>query len=458
MRIKNKKLDLLLIFLSFHLIVWTLVPSISNINLPLDTIEALAWGSNLDWGYSKHPPLSALAVELFYQTFGNRDWAYYLLSQIFVIVAFYFVYKFSISFFNNKNLALISILLLEGVYFYNFTTPEFNVNIAQLPFWALSVYYSWRCFKFNKKIDFFILGIVLGLGVLSKYLFIYLIIGIKLFFLYVIITKKNKAKIGNYFITGSITTLILLPHILWLFENDFITINYAFQRTGGLGSIFDHFTFPIIFLLKQLSILLPLFFMIYFLIRKIKFKINLKDQKFIFLFYLILIPIILVFFTSAIIGIKIRTMWMTPFYLFFGAFIVYLFQKQIFMTNVKKFIFVFIFFLILSPTTYFIISKLDETKRTDYPGKEISRLVQNKWNNNFSNEIKVVIGDEWSAGNLSYHLNSRPRWIQNLKNNISKIRVNEGVIYTGNPKVLKKVCPGVFGEIKPIGYCMIGQK
>ena len=123
-----------------------------------------------------------------------------------------------------------------------------------------------------------------------------------------------------------------------------------------------------------------------------------------------------------------------------------------------KNLFLYLYFLILSPTTYFVISKLDETKRTDYPGKEISRLVQNKWNNNFSNEIKVVIGDEWSAGNLSYHLNSRPRWIQNLKNNISKIRVNEGVIYTGNPKVLKKVCPGVFGEIKPIGYCMIGQK
>ena len=43
-------------------------------------------------------------------------------------------------------------------------------------------------------------------------------------------------------------------------------------------------------------------------------------------------------------------------------------------------------------------------KRTDYPGKEISRLVQNKWDENFVNEIKIVIGDEWSAGNLSYHL------------------------------------------------------
>ena len=32
------------------------------------------------------------------------------------------------------------------------------------------------------------------------------------------------------------------------------------------------------------------------------------------------------------------------------------------------------------------------------------------------------------------------------------------MIYVGNPKVLKKICPGVFGEIKPVGYCMIGKK
>tara|TARA_B100001250_G_scaffold396395_1_gene402344 strand:+ start:125 stop:433 length:309 start_codon:yes stop_codon:yes gene_type:complete len=99
-----------------------------------------------------------------------------------------------------------------------------------------------------------------------------------------------------------------------------------------------------------------------------------------------------------------------------------------------------------------------DTKRTDYPGKEIARLVQNKWNSNFINEIKIVVGDEWSAGNLSYHLESRPKWVDNLKNKASSIKPNEGVIYTGNPEILKEVCPGVFGEIKPVGYCMIGQK
>ena len=100
----------------------------------------------------------------------------------------------------------------------------------------------------------------------------------------------------------------------------------------------------------------------------------------------------------------------------------------------------------------------DETKRTDYPGKEIARLVQNKWDDNFNNEIKIVIGDEWSAGNLSYHLPSRPTWMNNLKDNISSITEDQGVVYTGNPEILKRICPGEFGTIRPNGYCMIGRR
>ena len=78
------------LFIFFHLFIWTIIPTISNLNLPLDTIEALAWGSNLDWGYNKHPPFSALAVEVFYRIFGANDWAFYFLSQIFVIIGFFF--------------------------------------------------------------------------------------------------------------------------------------------------------------------------------------------------------------------------------------------------------------------------------------------------------------------------------------------------------------------------------
>ena len=72
---KNSVNKNLTIFLFAHLLIWTLIPSISNNNLPLDTIEALAWSSELNWGYNKHPPLSAFFVEIFYQIFGTQDWA-----------------------------------------------------------------------------------------------------------------------------------------------------------------------------------------------------------------------------------------------------------------------------------------------------------------------------------------------------------------------------------------------
>ena len=68
---------LFFIFLLTHLVVWTLIPSVTNNNLPLDTIEALAWGSNLDWGFDKHPPMSAVMVEicLLYTSPSPRDTA-----------------------------------------------------------------------------------------------------------------------------------------------------------------------------------------------------------------------------------------------------------------------------------------------------------------------------------------------------------------------------------------------
>ena len=99
------------IFVTTHLILWTVVPTITNSNLPLDTIEALAWGSNLDWGFNKHPPLSAFFPEVFFQIFGPQDWAYYFLSQIFVVVSFFIIFKLSQEILNDGTLSLLSCLL-----------------------------------------------------------------------------------------------------------------------------------------------------------------------------------------------------------------------------------------------------------------------------------------------------------------------------------------------------------
>ena len=131
---QNQISKLFVVFLFIHILIWTLIPTLTNSNLPLDTIEALAWASDIQWGYSKHPPLSAWLSGLVVKIFANQDWAFYLLSQIFVVLSFIIIWKFSEDFFQNKIHSLISVLLLEGIYFYKFTTPEFNVYVCELPF------------------------------------------------------------------------------------------------------------------------------------------------------------------------------------------------------------------------------------------------------------------------------------------------------------------------------------
>ena len=401
------------IFIIAHLIFWTLIPSLTNQNLPLDTIEALAWGSNLDWGFNKHPPMSAFFLEVFFQIFGSQDWAYYLLSQIFVLTSFYYVFKFSKEFFNNDLLGLISVLLIESIYFYNFTSPEFNVNVCQLPFWSLTVYFSWRIYN-SKEIKFtdcFLIGLFAAFGFLSKYLFVYLLVSIDLLFIYLIFIKREKKFDFKYLITVEVFLIVLVPHLIWLNNNEFITVTYGLARTGlEQSSLIDHIKFPLTFLVKQIGLLIPFLILVLLLIKKIKFKFNLKDKKLLFLLAINIFPILLMFLTSVITGSKIRTMWMTPFYLFFGTLFVYIFQAQINFKRLKPFIVGFIFLFFLSPILYAYVSISKDNKRTDYPGKEIAIKTQYAWDQQFKSNINVVYGNEWNAGNLSYHLKSRPVW------------------------------------------------
>ena len=419
----NKNINnIFFIFALSHLLIWTVVPTITNKNLPLDVIEALAWGSNLDWGFNKHPPGSAFFPEVFFQIFGAQDWAYYFLSSLFVVISFYFVFKFANEILQNKLLSLFSVLILEAIYFYNFTTPEFNVNVCQLPFWSLVVYFSWKIYssKEIKLSDCFCIGLFGAIGFLSKYLFVYLLASIFLLFAYLIFIKKDRKFDFKYFITLEVFVVLLVPHLVWLYGNDFITIFYGLKRTGLEPSLINHFEQPIFFLIKQLGTLLPFFFLIWLLVKKIKFKLNINDKKLLFLLVINLVPIFLILLTSAIMGSKIRTMWMTPFYLYFGVLFIYVLKSQINIKRTNSFLSGFLFLFFLSPIIYSYVSISQTDKRTDYPGKEIAFKAQLIWNKDFNEDIQFVTGDEWKAGNLSYHLKSRPVWEGSTNDEILK--------------------------------------
>ena len=81
--------------------------------------------------------------------------------------------------------------------------------------------------------------------------------------------------------------------------------------------------------------------------------------------------------------------------------------------KIKSFLYGFLFLFFLSPVIYSYISISQTDKRTDYPGKEVANLVKSFYESQSKVEGKIefIKGDEWIAGNLSYHLKERPKWI-----------------------------------------------
>ena len=93
-------------------------------------------------------------------------------------------------------------------------------------------------FKNNKIVDWFLVGLFAGFGFLSKYLFIYLALGVDIFLIYMIYKKKIDFKCLVSLIPFLI---VLLPHLIWLTENNYITLTYGLDRTGtGDQNLLDH--------------------------------------------------------------------------------------------------------------------------------------------------------------------------------------------------------------------------
>ncbi len=394
-------------FVILHLFIWVTIPSYTNNNLPLDTIEALAWGNDFEWGNNKHPPLSALMVEIFFFFFKKNDFAYYLLSQLLILTNFIFIFEIGKIFFKDNLSRVFIVFLTSLIFYFSYNSTEFNVNICVLPFWTGSILYTYKSLKFNKNIDWILLGLIAGLGVLSKYIIFYLFIGILIYFIFIFI--KNKKINFKIFLSLLIFIITISPHLIWLLNNDFSTLSYA----SGRATAYKNYYYPFIFLFKQIVLIL-----IIFLLHFIFFKLNLnKQKKFnkeeIFLICVFLIPILLMFFTSLITGSKVRTAWMMPFYSITSVFLTYF----LFEIRKKNFIYLFIIFYLLSPSIYLGAFYSDYTKnrtkdvrekRVLHKGEEISDIVQSEWGKKINKKIKYVIGDEWYGGNLSYHLIDRP--------------------------------------------------
>lgn len=294
------------VFCCLYMIIFTLIPVLMRGTLPHDMIENLYWGKELQWGYDKHPPLFAFLSFVFYKLSFSIPESMYLLTQLNLGVALFFIYKISKTVFENDFYKIkLSLILTLACLVFSFGNEKFNANTILISLLPTTYYFFLNMLNQQRYKDAVLFGIFAGLAFLGKYF-----AGIFLFLLsvfYLIYATKNK----KFYVLSILTLIVFLaiisPHIYWLFQNDFITLKYAISKaTTGLKN-------SRLFCLNFLAMLIVFYGTCPFLFKisggkfenfKRSFDLNSR-----FVIFISLAPALLLFFESLILGSRIGSLW-----------------------------------------------------------------------------------------------------------------------------------------------------
>src|SRR6187549_4158883 len=169
-------------FCALHFVIWTALPAVLYHNLPLDLIEALTYGREWQLGYDKLPPLPWWLVEIVYRLAGH-DFAYYLLAQAAVVTALWLVFLTARPIAGPIS-ALIAVLIVDGLHYFNYTAAKFNHDVIQLPFWALAGFAFHRALRGGWLGHWLLLGLAIGISLWAKYFVVVLAVPLAVFIVF----------------------------------------------------------------------------------------------------------------------------------------------------------------------------------------------------------------------------------------------------------------------------------
>ncbi len=410
---KNRITGWLTAFISLHVIVWTLAPVFVRFTLPMDSMEGALWGRQLEWGYDKNPFMNGWLTALALKIDGHSGWAIYLFSQLSVAICFWAIWQLS------KKIvpplyALLAVLLLEGMQYYNFHAIDFNDNTLELALWALTALFFYQALQANKLCDWLCTGLFAGLGMMTKYYTGLLLLPMALLLLLHTQGREQFKRPGLY-LAVVVFLAVITPHVIWLFSHDFVTLDYAVGRVTSPPTWLNHLFFPAQFAWQQFEVLLPslLLFSLLWIGKKPwrlvpSLKINSFDKA--FLFWIGMGPFLLTVLLSLITGIKLRAGWGQPLLSLWGLILIVWLQPYVTSTKFYRFLAVIFGFLALTVMGYCIaLIRADAPSSANYPGEKIAAVFTQYWHEKYHAPLKYVAGSRWLAGNIAFYSMDKPQ-------------------------------------------------
>lgn len=401
------------LFLATHLLVWTVYSCVTRANLDKwgDMAENFAWGQEWQLGYYKHPPLFAWITALWFKVFPNVDWAYFLLSQVNVIVGFTAIWFLARRFLSERQ-ALIAVVLLELVPFYTFLSIKFNSHSILLSVWPLTTLFFARAYTTRQMVPSLLFGICAAVAVLSMYYSFCLLAAL---FLISLLCKERTQYYtsASPYVSGLLLLVVLTPHLLWLFNIDFLPVHYA---TGHIISDpFRIITNTAKFAGAQLLYLLPLLlaFVAMVGVRAIRRPrpFDLNDSRRMTIFGVTFFPFLLTIAGGLVLQVELSSVWALPMWFFIGASLLTFLGLDLATNHVRRGLaIVFAFQLLILAASPFVAlgMELSQERVWTSPRKELAAYVSETWHRRFGKPLRIVAGSKPYADSITFYSADHP--------------------------------------------------
>lgn len=228
--------------------------------LPITPDEAyyFAWGRHLQLSYFDHPPLISWLMYLA-QPFWKSAWGIRAVGVVFLHLG---MWPWLLGLKNlglNLRSSLIWLLLIVFGPLTGLGGFVITPDVPLIFFWGVGFYLLSQNHKNPEKIDWLRLGVIFGLGLLSKYTMVLLPITILTFLIWekkVQVLKKSRPWVGM-----ALALIVFLPVLVWNQKNNWDSIR--FQTHHGLGNenIFQ-FKWTVEYLLAQVGLINPIVFIV----------------------------------------------------------------------------------------------------------------------------------------------------------------------------------------------------
>ncbi len=381
---------------------WTLAPALSHSAPPLDVVEMYVWGREHVVATFKHPNLPGLVLEaLRFITFGQTGWPAYLASQIFIAITFWAVFALGRDLMDAPR-ALAGTLLLTGIYFFSWVTPEFNHNVAQMPLWALVMLFLWRATTDGKSLDWLLLGVFAGLSLWAKYSSAILLVVAAIWILWDATARKRIFTPGPW-ITLAAFALVVAPQALWLIGHDFQPFSYAARRASG-GEWYAPLEFLATLALDHLPMLILLAFAGFFGKAVADAPAKPEQRALRYLLLLGLGPALLTALGAALGSAGLRSSWGAPMVVLSGLIIVALMSTKFSIARLQRLgVGAGVLIVLISGLYYahmaYGVAFTGKPLRGNWPQAEISAQLQDAWRRERHDApMPIVVGDVWTAG------------------------------------------------------------